>query len=246
MKAGPSEREFQEQVVALARLRGWRVGESSMPGLRLNCSGSAGAGNAAPTLTTTPVFRETRVMAEVHSIHCLRCGVVLVPSGRGGKYRKTQRYCGPKCARADQTIIVRPASERLWKHVRKTETCWLWTASVTGRGYGQIKCGDRERPAHVVAYESVKGEIPAGLELDHLCRNPLCVNPDHLEPVTHRENVLRGVAPMILTHHSGQCIRGHEFNEKNTYYYRRGPRKGRVAFCRVCKRQKRHEARHGG
>lgn len=72
------------------------------------------------------------------------------------------------------------------------EGCWEWQWATDRRGYGRVRHGDRTRFAHQVEYEKRNGDIPEGLELDHLCRNPPCVNPDHLEPVTHAENVRRG------------------------------------------------------
>lgn len=90
----------------------------------------------------------------------------------------------------------RPLSDRFWSKVAKTETCWLWTASLDGSGYGQfftrVEGQRKSNRAHRLAYELVVGPIPEGLVLDHLCRNPKCVNPEHLEPVTDRENILRG------------------------------------------------------
>lgn len=178
-------------------------------------------------------------MATPNSILCGNCGILLIPSGGNGKYRKTQRYCSPKCARKQQVPVVKSPYERIWKHVRKTDGCWLWEGSRQSNGYGHMNCGSgRTRPAHVIAYESIKGPVPEGLVLDHLCRTPLCVNPSHLEAVTQKENVLRSHMPNILLHHQGVCKRGHKVCEENTYFYIRGPRQGRVAYCRVCEREK--------
>ena len=89
-----------------------------------------------------------------------------------------------------------PISARFWAKVDKTETCWLWTGGQSA-GYGRF--GFKGRPnlgAHRFAYELLVGPIPPGLDLDHLCRVRNCVNPDHLEPVTRRENLLlRGGGP---------------------------------------------------
>lgn len=109
--------------------------------------------------------------------------------------------------------------------------CQIWDGARSGRRYGGLGRGAERRLAHRVAYEQAHGPIPAGLEIDHLCRNPLCVNPDHLEAVTHRENVLRGVGPTALNARKTHCKRGHEFSPENTY---RDPAGGRR--CRQCAR----------
>jgi hypothetical protein len=91
----------------------------------------------------------------------------------------------------------KPLAERFWPKVEKTETCWLWTASLDGTGYGKI-ADERGRliGAHIVSYLMSKGPVPIGHELDHTCRVTRCVNPAHLEPVTHKENILRGYRRM--------------------------------------------------
>lgn len=91
-----------------------------------------------------------------------------------------------------------PMLSRLWPKVRRGTGCWDWLATRTAAGYGQFWAG-RYSPtgqplldsAHRVVYEVLVGPIPAGLEIDHLCRNTGCVNPEHLEVVTHAENVRR-------------------------------------------------------
>lgn len=76
--------------------------------------------------------------------------------------------------------------------VDEASGCWVWTAARTSKGYGQFRIGPRPVRAHRYAYTLLVGPIPDGLQLDHLCRNRLCVNPGHLEPVTNWENTLRG------------------------------------------------------
>jgi len=88
-----------------------------------------------------------------------------------------------------------PAAVRFWMKVNRggPSECWLWHGCKTPHGYGVFQYGDAVRGyAHRWAYQEAKGSIPAGLSLDHLCRNPSCVNPGHLEAVTHRENMRRG------------------------------------------------------
>lgn len=84
--------------------------------------------------------------------------------------------------------------ERFWEKVKKTDGCWIWTASIYGKGYGKYTVRGKHYAAHRYAYELIKGKIPDGMQLDHLCRNKLCVNPDHLEPVTNAENQRRAIA----------------------------------------------------
>lgn len=111
---------------------------------------------------------------------------------------------------------VRPIEERFWEKVEKTDDCWLWLG-CTRNGYGSFNVRMRSGYAHRWAYEHLVGPIAAGFELDHLCRNPLCVNPAHLDPVLHRTNVLRGESPAAANARKTHCIRGHEFTDENTY-----------------------------
>ena len=82
--------------------------------------------------------------------------------------------------------------ERLEKYIEKTDDCWLWTGAKQ-KGYGAVQYRGRLHRAHRAVYTELVGEIPDGLVLDHLCRVPACVRPEHLEPVTQRENLRRGV-----------------------------------------------------
>jgi len=83
--------------------------------------------------------------------------------------------------------------EKFWSRVDLSRDCWEWSASRNAQGYGQFAMNGKTRSAYRVSYEWLVGGIPDGLEIDHLCRNPSCVNPSHLEAVTHTENVRRGV-----------------------------------------------------
>jgi hypothetical protein len=118
----------------------------------------------------------------------------------------------------------------LTKVKRQGDGCWLWTASLNVNGYAQFWNGKRMYPAHRFAYERLVGSVPDGLQLDHLCRVRHCVNPDHLEPVTNRENVLRGKTGRLKTH----CAKGHPWIPENLYV---APGSGRK-FCRMCVRQR--------
>ena len=123
-----------------------------------------------------------------------------------------------------------PWPERFWKKVDKSGDCWEWTAAKNSRGYGTVRNNKKTLGAHRVSYELIVGEIPEGLDLDHLCRNPGCVNPEHLEPVTHRENVRRGNAGLHLSVRT-HCPHGHEYTKENTAIYDDGLRR-----CRTCMR----------
>lgn len=129
--------------------------------------------------------------------------------------------------------VVGDDSARFWSHVNKTETCWLWTGPLNpATGYAQIRMGGRGGTYELVhrwAYREAKGPIPKGRHLDHLCRVRHCVNPDHLEPVTARENVLRGVGPSARNQTKTHCKRDHEFTPENTYVTKKGTRS-----CRTC------------
>ena len=113
--------------------------------------------------------------------------------------------------------------------VNNSSGCWLWSRGTNGVGYGVAVVNSKQELAHRVVFEIYKGKIADGLTLDHLCRVPLCVNPDHLEAVTHRENVLRGKAVTALNAKKKYCKHGHELREENVY--RSGTNKRRCKLC---------------
>ena len=95
--------------------------------------------------------------------------------------------------------------------------CWLWTGTLIPRGYGRINWGGRQVVVHRLIYEKHRGPIPTGLTLDHLCRVRSCVNPDHLEAVTMRENCLRGESFSAKNARQTHCKRGHALVSPNIY-----------------------------
>lgn len=128
----------------------------------------------------------------------------------------------------------------LWGRVDRTGVCWVWTGTLTPEGYGQFTLARQHYFAHRLAYELLVGPIPAGYHIDHICRNPPCVNPDHLEAVLPRENFLRGLSPVALNAVKTECIHGHPLSGDNLYRY------GSSRYCKVCRREavRRWKGRH--
>lgn len=128
---------------------------------------------------------------------------------------------------------MRTQDDRFWSKVDFGEddaACWLWARAKSVDGYGVFaECRTKAAKAHRWAYESLRGPIPAGLEIDHLCRIRHCVNPWHMEPVDHLTNVRRSPGRQSHTH----CVRGHEFTPENTRYHPSAPN---VRVCRACRR----------
>lgn len=123
-----------------------------------------------------------------------------------------------------------PALQRFeLSYIPVTESgCWLWIGSCDRGGYGKILVDGKQRLAHRFAYEQYIGPIPDGLPLDHLCRVRPCVNPWHTEPVTTKENVLRGEGLAARNAKATHCKHGHEFTAENTYIARFGRQ------CKAC------------
>jgi hypothetical protein len=109
--------------------------------------------------------------------------------------------------------------------------CWIWTGNKNMYGYGRFKLNKKDVYTHRYSYEIFRGKIPKGLELDHLCKNRDCLNPDHLEAVTHKENILRGKwgENSRKTH----CPQDHEYTD---YKNNRNQR-----VCKICLFNKRKD-----
>ena len=115
--------------------------------------------------------------------------------------------------------------------------CWTWTGAKRSHGYGGMWFRGRFAPAHRLAYEHWVGVIPDGFVIDHKCRNPLCVNPAHLDAVSWTENLLRGNHPTAVVCRTGLCKRGHSM--VGAVVTKQGTR-----WCRTCARKyKREESR---
>lgn len=152
-------------------------------------------------------------------------------------YARWQRHGDPRI------LLRRRATgtpeQRFWTKVQKTETCWLWIGARYSNGYGNFFVAMRQPVlAHRYAYELLAGPIPAGLTLDHLCRVRHCVNPAHLEPVTHRENVLRGDGWSGRNARKTHCPAGHPYTDENTRIERKNQRK-----CRICEGERQRSRR---
>ena len=113
--------------------------------------------------------------------------------------------------------------------------CWIWLGRrIQSRGtgeYGGFNADGRDVLAHRFAYEFYVGEIPDGQEIDHLCRLTVCVNPAHLEAVTHTTNLARGKTSATVAIRDGRCVHGHLYDEENTKRDVDGHR-----YCRLCRR----------
>lgn len=114
------------------------------------------------------------------------------------------------------------------RHVT-TAGCWEWTGATNGYGYGLVFIRGRRYYTHRLAYQLAEGSIPLGLVVDHLCENPICFNPIHLEAVTHQENIRRASKVGGKTH----CIHGHAYTPENTYVTPAGARQ-----CRLCNQRR--------
>lgn len=127
-----------------------------------------------------------------------------------------------------------PESVRFWSRVRKGSSvqCWEWHGPRT-KGYGYFSADAKLVQAHRWSYAEARGPIPAGATIDHLCRNRACVNPAHLEAVSRKENVLRGIGYSAINARKTECLNGHPLTGENVYLDRRGSR-----HCRTCRAER--------
>lgn len=132
----------------------------------------------------------------------------------------------------NRDYVLARAQQRFWSRVDKSGSCWVWVGKLFHNGrYGRFKFLGRDTSAHIFSWEWANGPVPKGLELDHLCRNRACVNPAHLEPVTHRENEIRGATVIAANFFKTECHKGHPLSGDNLFIRRDGRRR-----CIACKR----------
>ncbi|WP_261526143.1 HNH endonuclease signature motif containing protein [Burkholderia multivorans] len=116
--------------------------------------------------------------------------------------------------------------------------CWIWFGAHQPTGYGQLWNGERPEQAHRISYRLYCGPIPEGSEIDHRCKNPWCVNPNHLEAVTHAVNMHRSNTEMGRNARKTHCKRGHELTGNNLLIANNGSRQ-----CRICTNWRAREAK---
>lgn len=178
----------------------------------------------------------------------------ICPFPECGKPHHAHGYCAGHARQFKLGQELRPLrrsaltqTQRFWEKVQKTETCWTWTGARNHLGYGQIWVSDEKRVvmAHIFSVWMSGRLIPDGWDVDHLCRNPPCVNPDHLEPVPHAENMRR--APWTAVQFQASkthCPQGHPYSPENTKMKRNSS--GTLSrLCKECRleNQRRRRAR---
>lgn len=205
------------------------------------------APNSSPLTVRLPTEVPMSVYRRKTVIRCCKhCGEEFVAPYHPDDSKRAHRgrFCSARCSNAFR-IPAWPA--RFWAKVDKNGPipehrpdlgpCWIWNgATASGYGTSTDSDGIKNRQAHRISYSMAHGDIPDGLQIDHLCRVRRCVNPAHLEPVTHKVNTNRGMSPTIVAHRSGVCLRGHEMTGDNRVVERDG-----FLRCRTCRRETRRK-----
>lgn len=155
------------------------------------------------------------------------------------------RLSPARCVRAASRMkggFLMNTEGRFWSKVDKNgpDGCWIWTGAIQSAGYGHLAVKGKTVLSHRFAYELLAGPIPEDEESDHLCRNHACVNPGHIELVTHQENCQRGDHRRIVQHQRAKthCPYGHPYNLLNTYFRPDGRRS-----CRICNHESKRRSR---
>lgn len=125
-----------------------------------------------------------------------------------------------------------PDINRILVKVEIIESCWIWNGVPSTSGYGKISIENTPKYTHRVMFEYYYGQICPDLQIDHLCKNKLCVNPIHLEQVSQKTNILRSECPSAINARKTHCKRGHEFNDTNTAIVKNR------RVCRSCRRMR--------
>lgn len=134
----------------------------------------------------------------------------------------------------------RSTPAQFWAKTLKRENgCWEWSGAHFHNGYGRARYHGRDTVAHVIAWELTNGPVPQGLELDHECRNRGCINPAHLEPVTHQVNQMRGTSFVRENAEKTECLKGHPLSGENLFIRNDGRRR-----CRTCERESQKRLRN--
>lgn len=176
-----------------------------------------------PAFNSTSNYLQKYRSIEVFCWTCQRPMLRLPRNMKGARGHGSFHYCSLPCMNAAGDWR---RNSQLWAKVRLEGECWIWQGYRDKHGYGRFHVRRRRYLVHRYVYEMARGPIPSSLVLDHLCRRPPCLNPAHLEAVTHDVNMARGIYA-TRTH----CEHGHLYTPENTMLI-----KGRWRKCRTCDR----------
>jgi hypothetical protein len=174
----------------------------------------------------SPLCKGRGRVAQSGDVPCPICGAIRRLKDVSDARSMCRRCAALVGSAKAQEVNRRDPVDRFAENVAMTPAgCLEWLGTRQSNGYGSFGISGKTLRAHRWSYEFAVGPIPEGLQIDHLCRNRACVLPEHLEPVTPRENTRRA----MRTH----CVNGHEFTDENTYIPADGKR-----YCRECRRQR--------